>query len=700
MQLEHILQAHGLIGRDGKGETQLPEITNFIATSELDGLGISLEWKNSILNEYMNTIIFMSVTNLNVADYDYCVANATEILDTSTLEEFIVKNITPGTKYYFKAFMKFNTLGEIRISKGATTSAIAPHLPSVISFTATSKEDGSGVNLNWTNSAMAEYLNTEIFVNINNIFNESRDYCLANATKIVDSNIFTSFTYEGVTVGTTYYFKIFMSFNIDGQTKWNDGRSANATAIDIIPPATITNLTAKGDDTTVELNWTNPADSDFSKVKIMYKQGGYPTSYTDGTLAYEGSGTSVTVTGLTNDVEYYFRAFTFDTSGNINSDIANQQIMATPSEIKIYGVEIDESNSNPETAVVYTNDAVGFTPASGNNGAFNWGSWESIIKDEFKIRPCVLNNPAKTVNYYLNYDNYNLKATGEDSVLTGVDGDIMIEFGTDIYTKWTVVGSKHKIQFSIKPFEGAIKNAFETEDGYNQFVYYPLLLTQKLYLLLFKNRDSQTALGRGYVDGNSSYATTGNTNTKGFMFGETTGKQQMKFLGIEDYWGNKYQWIDGLVTDASFNILIGNSNFNDTGSGYTSHASGISANTSGYIDTVQGGNDKGFMIKSKSGSGTTHYCDYGYLDSWRVACFGGGRSEGAGAGFAGLGLGRSGSRAATIGSRLFCKNNGKLYIGAYLGTTQGGKLRSVSGTTPSDNKTIDVFRNEAKANNN
>ena len=48
---------------------------------------------------------------------------------------------------------------------------------------------------------------------------------------------------------------------------------------------------------------------------------------------------------------------------------------------------------------------------------------------------------------------------------------------------------------------------------------------------MFKNpkkRDSQTALGRGYVDGNSAYANTGGTNTKGFMFGETTGKQQMK----------------------------------------------------------------------------------------------------------------------------------------------------------------------------
>lgn len=174
----------------------------------------------------------------------------------------------------------------------------------------------------------------------------------------------------------------------------------------------------------------------------------------------------------------------------------------------------------------------------------------------------------------------------------------------------------------------------------------------------------------------------------------------MKFLGIEDYWGNKYQWIDGLVTDASFNLLIGNSGFNDSGSGYTTYPSGVSANTTGYIDTVQGGNDKGFIIKGKSGSETTHYCDYGGLSSGRVARFGGYLSDGSAAGFAPLRLSDDASLAhAFFGGRLMCVNNGKLYIGAYLGTTQGGKLRSVSGTTPSDSKTIGAFRNEAKSNN-
>ena len=37
----------------------------------------------------------------------------------------------------------------------------------------------------------------------------------------------------------------------------------------------------------------------------------------------------------------------------------------------------------------------------------------------------------------------------------------------------------------------------------------------------------------------------------------------MKFLGIEDLWGNKFQWVDGLVTDNNHDLLVGHENFND-----------------------------------------------------------------------------------------------------------------------------------------
>ena len=671
MQLEHILMAHGLIGRGGKGETQLPEITNFIATPELDGLGISLKWGNSVINEYINTIIFMSATDLNVADYDYCVANTTEILDTSTLEELIVKNITSGTKYYFKAFMKFNTLGEIRVSKGVTTSAIAPHLPSVISFTATSKEDGSGVNLNWINSAMAEYSNTEIFVSINNISDESRDYCLINTTKIIDSNILTSFLYKNVVVGTTYYFKIFMSFNIGGQTKWNDGRSANATVIDIVPPATITNFTATADDGAITLNWTNPTDSDFSKVKILYKQGelgNYPTNPVDGIVGYEGSGNTVKLTGLLNDVPYFVRAFTYDTTGNINSETTNQQLTATPKAYQLYGVKIDTNNSNPETALTYTDMAVGFTPAFCNNGNWQMGSWENKFPFN-EIKPCLLKNGV--VNYYLNPNDYTQKATGGASDITsGADGDVMVEFpkiywkferiGTDLHIRYSdtkvdedykclahTVGlvEKDKIYLpayrgfstggKLRSLSGKLPTATQTIGqfrtlaqangaGYQQMAYYPLLMLQVLALVAGKNRDSQTQLGRGYVDGNSAATNTGQTNTNGMYYGETTGKKQNKFCGIEDFYGNQYLFIDGMYSDASRNMMISDQTvFNDNGSGYVNHGVGASANLNGYIGDVQGGTETGFIIKASNGSATTHYSDNGALAGGYLPYFGG-----------------------------------------------------------------------------
>lgn len=367
-------------------------------------------------------------------------------------------------------------------------------------------------------------------------------------------------------------------------------------------------------------------------------------------------------------------------------------------EQRIYGVRIDKNNSNPETRVTYIGDAVGFTPMRGNNGDFQWGSWQKVF-ESFEIRPCVLKN--KEVQYYLDPNDFTKKIDGSPANLTGADGDVMIEFGKTLWWKWTDEGDTYTIEVSDKEFEGAVKHAFEIEEGYNLVPYYPLLLTQVLFVIFFKSTDSQTALGRGYVDDNSTFAATGGTNAKGMFYGESTGKQQMKFLGIEDYWGNKFWWIDGLVTDSSRNLLIGKGNFNNSGSGYQSFASGVSSSITGYINSVQGGNEKGFIIKTSSGSATTYYADYGILGSARVARFGGARTDRSYAGFACLPLYIAASDSyVTVGARLFCASNEKTYIGSYLGTSVDGKLRSISGTSePTGSKNIGTFRTEARANN-
>ncbi|WP_342541054.1 hypothetical protein MHI39_08250 [Heyndrickxia sp. FSL K6-6286] len=337
----------------------------------------------------------------------------------------------------------------------------------------------------------------------------------------------------------------------------------------------------------------------------------------------------------------------------------NEVLENAGSSSKIYGVRIDKTNSNPLTAVTYTDDAIGMNGAS--------MQWDKVYPFN-QIKPCVFKNGQ--VNYYLNPNDFSKKIDGTNADITsGNDGDVMVEF-PKIY--WKIISnnsevlvrySKSKIDDTWKclahtkgttekdkayigaylGFESSSRlrslsgktptvnktiGAFRTLAqangvGYEQMGYFQLLMLQILYLVRYKSLDSQTALGRGYVDGNSSATSTGGANARGLYFGETTGKQQNKFCGIEDFWGNCYYWIDGLYSDSNWNILIGTENFNDTGNGYTNYGRGATANLSGYISDIQGGTETGFIIKASAGSTTTYYADYGFLYSSRLPYFGG-----------------------------------------------------------------------------
>ena len=154
-------------------------------------------------------------------------------------------------------------------------------------------------------------------------------------------------------------------------------------------------------------------------------------------------------------------------------------------------------------------------------------------------------------------------------------------------------------------------------NGWGMLDFNLLTAIQMLYITEYNNPDSQTTIGRGYVDGNTSSIVTGATRQYGNnSFGETTGKKQMSYRGIEDLYGNVYHWIDGLYCDASRNILVGNKGFNNTGVGYKNLGSGGTANVSGYIGDIQTNIDAGFLIKNATGgSMTTKLRDYGSLAS-------------------------------------------------------------------------------------
>lgn len=362
----------------------------------------------------------------------------------------------------------------------------------------------------------------------------------------------------------------------------------------------------------------------------------------------------------------------------------------------IWGVDIDTTNSNPKTSVTYTDDAVGIEP--------NSSEWDEIIGN----KPCILENGV--VLGYLNPNDYTKYENGTSAPITTVGKDVMVEFpkrGYKITTENNIVkirltDNPNASGYSYKPFSrnaegdrdyfyyGAYKGyasssklysvsgntptvnqtraTFRTYaknrgTGYAQNGFYQLTYLQCCYLLRFKNLNSQEAVGYGYANDNSASITTGGTNTIGMnselmsASDRTGGKKQIKCLGIEDFWGNIYQWVDGITTDSSRRLCVCHipGSFSDSTSGTNINviASGVSSDIGNYLSKVQGSTDGGFVAKEVSGSDSTYFCDYATLCTSRVACFGGYWNYGAFAGAFNLPVNSSASDLnAAVGSRL------------------------------------------------
>lgn len=367
---------------------------------------------------------------------------------------------------------------------------------------------------------------------------------------------------------------------------------------------------------------------------------------------------------------------------------------------KTYTVRIDLNNSDPETACEYMDNAVGKIP-----GYEGWKN-TNLIKS---IKPCVLGADG-TVKYYLQKDDYTKKEDGTASLLDGTDGDVMVEIPKIGYRLWNdenyqyvsmtedpnkdgycyyahsleadgdcdkiyygaycgyVNGNNLYSRSGVSPTVSTSLTNFRTYaanrgTGYSLESFFPRTLMQCLYVIIYKNLNSQVALGQGLTDA-SAKVNTGGTNSQSFCYGTTSGTDQVKFLGIEDFWGNVYGWLDGVHCDSSGNIKTDyrNSMFTGTnGNNFQfSTATGASSNYSGSINKIMGTNTSGFVKaynNNTSGSSSTYFADECQVYPYSLGYCGGYWDDGANAGAFYLYLGDSASSSySSIGSRLFYKH--------------------------------------------
>lgn len=139
-----------------------------------------------------------------------------------------------------------------------------------------------------------------------------------------------------------------------------------------------------------------------------------------------------------------------------------------------------------------------------------------------------------------------------------------------------------------------------------------------LFYAKYANRNPQEMSQFGY--GENSYARTiGTTSSLGNNDGKTS--TQISFLGIEDFYGSKYEWMSGIHSNGSiYYIYDGFEPDAVPTASYRTVDAGGSAR-SGYISKVYWG-EHGDMIPTEvSASSTTHYCDWGNgaYSGWYVA---------------------------------------------------------------------------------
>ena len=620
-------------------------ITNFIA----NGLNevVKLTWTNPTDKDFKQVLIYgKQGEKPSVTDSDKI---ATLLKPTESYEHAGLVN----EEEYHYIILTEDTHGNVNEEEVYATATPKP-LVSVSDVKGVKDLAGEEAVLTWKNPT-EEFINVKVYKSLENLATKTQEECESEAISIYEGKA------ETVTTDTEpnkdYYFKVFTKQELDGAQVYDAGITVVVNTLDEKPPAPITEFSAKKGNTELTLTWKNPVDSDFDKVVIRRSTNDDITGDDSGELVYEGKDTSFTDTGLTNETTYYYRAFTYDTTGNKNDD-DSMKVSGTPIASQTYTVIIDETNSNPETALTYADDAINLQPKS----------------DEFLeflgAKPCLLKE-GKVVGY-LNPNDFSKFEDGSTADITsGNAGDVMIEFpkrgikierkGTNLHVSMTdelgnadfsymahkkgaqevdniyigaykafVTGGKMRSLSGKTPTANKTIGAFRTDaqangEGYQQSQWYHLVYRQVAYILYTKNLDSQTAIGRGYVDGNSSALATGSTDKLGMVYGETTGKKSVKVFGIEDFWGNIWEWVDGLATSSSRDILITktNNDYNNAGSNYQQYGKCFSKD--GYIDKSVGDNNNGFLPETAGGSSSTYYADYAYQSSsgGKTARFGG-----------------------------------------------------------------------------
>ena len=206
-----------------------------------------------------------------------------------------------------------------------------------------------------------------------------------------------------------------------------------------------------------------------------------------------------------------------------------------------YTVNTSTITSDFDTAEIY-NEIEDYTDTDGNIYVKIPRFYIKKTKSEGNIWTYQISKDRQDIGYYL-----------PESFRNHTNGDILDYVLIGKYNA-SLNNTKLESKSGTSPLVSQNINTFRTYaknngPSYQLIDIHALDLIQVLFYVEFATLDSQSIM-YGYANGNASVISSGTTNSvstaSGSPTSNTSGKYAMKYRGIENLWGNMWQYIDGI----------------------------------------------------------------------------------------------------------------------------------------------------------
>jgi len=280
---------------------------------------------------------------------DDLIGDATVIsINGSTV--FNAESLTPSTTYYFFVYSNssatncYNLINPLQGNIATTSPPVCTPPALQASSLSATNVTGTSMDLNYTrgdgdNVLIVARVGSAVDAAPFNGVTYTAGSTIGTGNVVIYNGNASIFNYGSLSANTTYHFALFeYSTAIPCYTVTPLTGNFTTACVD---PVNVTGLSPSPQDGAVTLSWTNPTLSCFDEVLVIVSTA--PITSAGGTfigagnpvygggeqVVFRGLGSTVTVTGLTNGTNYFFKVFTRN-SGNYSSGVQTTAVPFNP----------------------------------------------------------------------------------------------------------------------------------------------------------------------------------------------------------------------------------------------------------------------------------------------------------------------------------------------------------------------------------